>query len=254
MDKKMIKVVYFDEEAAIDYITISDGGKAINEMVNTKQENNNLSAGTELEFGAGIPFLNWLKLKSRINLDANISNMNDKVIKSTLSNTILTDYLGKVNSNSEVSEFIGYRILPIKDSISYYKMYTPYTLLIKKELNDKISNEVDITKIDEVLKEVKGYYEFQGERNGNKVIFRFNIDSFKNNYKISNLLGMDLLLYGVKVGMANLTDFSIENEFNVDKTEASVDDIFDEKKQKNSKLPIYDIVLAGVTYENIKKN
>ena len=37
MERKILKVIYFDEEAAIDYITISDGGKAISEIINTEQ-------------------------------------------------------------------------------------------------------------------------------------------------------------------------------------------------------------------------
>lgn len=255
MENKIIKVIYFDEEAAIDYITISDGGKTISEIVNTQKESDSSSTEGQLEIGAGLPFFNWIKLKSKIGVNANITNMNDEVIKSTLSNTILTDYLNKVKEDNCVEKFTKYKIVPIDDSISYYKLYTPYTLLIKKELNDKISDEVDITKLDDVLKEVKGYYEFLGKKEDQKIIFRFNISSFKNNYKISNLLSMDLLLYGVKVGSANLSDFSIEKEFNVNNTDITVDDVLgnaDGNSQIYNELPIYDIVLAGVTYENNK--
>jgi len=125
-------------------------------------------------------------------------------------------------------------------------------LLIKKELNDKISAEVDITKIDEVLKETKGYYEFLATNGKEQVIIRFNISSFKNNYKINNILGMNLLLYGVNVGSAEKDDFSIEKEFEQNESkEITADEILEvtSKAPEHKKLKIYDIVLAGVAHE-----
>ncbi len=253
MKKNILKVIYFDEEAAIDYITISDGGKMINEIINTQQEIDTSKLESDTSIGLKLPFLNWFKLQTKIGMNANINGVNDEIVKTTLNNSILTDYLKKANTDNKIKKINGYQIIPIKDSISYYKMYTPYMLLIKKELNDKISNEVDITKIDEVLKETKGYYEFLAKKNDEKIIIRFNIKSFKNNYKINNILGMNLLLYGVNVGLSKISDFSIEKEFEQNNTkEITADEILGEKNNnilEEEKLKIYDIILAGVTYE-----
>lgn len=252
MEREILKVIYFDEEAAIDYITISDGGKAINEIINTNQENDEQNVNGEGSVGFKIPFLTWFNLQTKIDINENINSINNEVIKSTLTNTILTDYIKKADYDDKIKKISDYQIFPIKDSISYYKMYTPYTLLIKKELNDKISDEVDITKIDEVLNNTKGYYEFLATSKDEQIIIRFNINSFKNNYKINNILGMNLLLYGVHVGSANLNDFSIEKEFEQDlKEEITVDKLLHEQEviQNDNKLKIYDIVLAGVAYE-----
>ena len=252
MERKILKVIYFDEEAAIDYITISDGGKAISEIINTEQETDTSKLESETSTGFKIPFFTWFNLQAKIGIDSNINNINDGVVKSTLTNTILTDYIKKADTDEKIKKISNYQITPIKDSVSYYKMYTPYMLLIKKELNDKISAEVDITKIDEVLKETKGYYEFLATNGKEQVIIRFNISSFKNNYKINNLLGMNLLLYGVNVGSAEKDDFSIEKEFEQNESkEITADEILEvtSKAPEQKKLKIYDIVLAGVAHE-----
>lgn len=252
MERKILKVIYFDEEAAIDYITISDGGKAISEIINTEQEIDASKLNGETSTGFKIPFLTWFHLQAKIGMSENISNINDEVVKSTLTNTILTDYIKKADLDDKIKKINNYQISPIKDSISYYKMYTPYMLLIKKELNDKISNEVDITKIDEVLKETKGYYEFLATDEKEQIIIRFNINSFKNNYKINNILGMSLLLYGVNVGLAKVSDFSIDKEFEQNEPkEITAEKILETTSStpQKEKLKIYDIVLAGVVYE-----
>ena len=247
MERKILKVIYFDEEAAIDYITISDGGKAISEIINTEQETDTSKLESETSTGFKIPFFTWFNLQAKIGIDSNINNINDGVVKSTLTNTILTDYIKKADTDEKIKKISNYQITPIKDSVSYYKMYTPYMLLIKKELNDKISAEVDITKIDEVLKETKGYYEFLATNGKEQVII-----SFKNNYKINNILGMNLLLYGVNVGSAEKDDFSIEKEFEQNESkEITADEILEvtSKAPEHKKLKIYDIVLAGVAHE-----
>lgn len=252
MERKILKVIYFDEEAAIDYITISDGGKAISEIINTEQETDTSKLESETSTGFKIPFFTWFNLQAKIGIDSNINNINDGVVKSTLTNTILTDYIKKADTDEKIKKISNYQITPIKDSVSYYKMYTQYMLLIKKELNDKISAEVDITKIDEVLKETKGYYEFLATNGKEQVIIRFNISSFKNNYKINNILGMNLLLYGVNVGSAEKDDFSIEKEFEQNESkEITADEILEvtSKAPEHKKLKIYDIVLAGVAHE-----
>lgn len=252
MERKILKVIYFDEEAAIDYITISDGGKAISEIINTEQETDTSKLESETSTGFKIPFFTWFNLQAKIGINSNINNINDGVVKSTLTNTILTDYIKKADTDEKIKKISNYQITPIKDSVSYYKMYTPYMLLIKKELNDKISAEVDITKIDEVLKETKGYYEFLATNGKEQVIIRFNISSFKNNYKINNILGMNLLLYGVNVGSAEKDDFSIEKEFEQNESkEITADEILEvtSKAPEHKKLKIYDIVLAGVAHE-----
>ena len=252
MERKILKVIYFDEEAAIDYITISDGGKAISEIINTEQETDTSKLESETSTGFKIPFFTWFNLQAKIGIDSNINNIIDGVVKSTLTNTILTDYIKKADTDEKIKKISNYQITPIKDSVSYYKMYTPYMLLIKKELNDKISAEVDITKIDEVLKETKGYYEFLATNGKEQVIIRFNISSFKNNYKINNILGMNLLLYGVNVGSAEKDDFSIEKEFEQNESkEITADEILEVtiKAPEHKKLKIYDIVLAGVAHE-----
>ena len=69
MERKILKVIYFDEEAAIDYITISDGGKAISEIINTEQEIDTSKLEGETSTGFKIPFLTWFNLQAKIGIN-----------------------------------------------------------------------------------------------------------------------------------------------------------------------------------------
>ena len=113
-----------------------------------------------------------------------------------------------------------------------------------------------IDKIDNAIKAGKGYFEFVGEKNEEKVVLRFNIEAFKNNYKISDLLKMNLSIYGIKVGTTTLEKLNINNELNLDEKitigkdnpsyikESDKQDEVDEEMKKE--LDVYDVLLAGV--------
>lgn len=95
--------------------------------------------------------------------------------------------------------------------------------MIDGEINvgDERNANFDIVteKIDETIKNAKQYYEFIAENaasNSKKVILYFNITVFRNNYKITDLLRMDLIFLSIYVGKSRETDLSISNELNVE--------------------------------------
>ena len=103
----------------------------------------------------------------------------------------------------------------------------------------------------------KWYFEFEGVKDNTSVILRFNIDSFKNNYKISDLLKMDLTIYAVPVGKVDRKNISIVSEINA----ATADDeasnydnprygYKDTREGNNSGdiLTVFDVLLAGVSH------
>ena len=124
-------------------------------------------------------------------------------------------------------------------------MYTPYTIIFKDKFSDAISPEIDLRKLDELIDNVKGYYELLADDGKEKVIMRFNNNGFKNNYKLSNLLNMNLTYYGVKVGESTLERYSVENEFDFLEKNITAEEIKGQSNEKN-KIKIFDIFLAGV--------
>ena len=63
-------------------------------------------------------------------------------------------------------------------------------------------------------------------------------------------MNMNLVYYGVLVWYSSLEQYSVEKEFDINEKELNIDEIrgTDNSLEKD-KLPIYDIVLAGVTNE-----
>ncbi len=153
-------------------------------------------------------------------------------------------------------EFKGYKITAEKDSLSYFVMVSPYLNMFQSgsvipsgELN------ISLDKLDNALRNAKGYYEFVGTKGNSKVVLRFNIKSFKNNYMISDLLKMNLSIFAIKVGDTTLDMLDINNELNLDLPKIAIDnpsyeesDITKEEVRSYSikNLPVFDVLLAGV--------
>lgn len=112
---------------------------------------------------------------------------------------------------------------------------------------------IAIEKLDTVLKNAKGYYEFVGTKGNSRVILRFNINSFRNGYTISDLLKMDLSVYAIKVGKTSLDNLDVNKELRMNvsiipKDNPSYNDNSekDEAKTDSSVLDVFDVLLAGV--------
>lgn len=85
---KLTKIVYFDEQTALDFVEIRDKGRYIREIENE----NKGDASITTEASAKTP-----KLLSifRLNADIHASIEAQKIVRSTISNTILTDFIEK---------------------------------------------------------------------------------------------------------------------------------------------------------------
>ncbi len=252
---KLTKVIYFDESSVTDYIQIIEGGQLIKttELLSGDTDSGEAKVSAEASIGISSLFKNLIGLGAKAQMESNLetSFKSEELIKTILQNTILTDFLDIVeNEESHIVVFDDIKIKVIKDSLSYVIMIAPYMKMFKGEglnLNTDLDLSIDIVNMDDSIKLAKVYFEFDS------VILRFNIESFKNNYKISDLLKMDLTIYAVPVGKVERKNISIVSEINAATAEeVSYDnptygeDEGDEEVTSRDLLTVFDVLLAGV--------
>ena len=109
---------------------------------------------------------------------------------------------------------------------------------------------MEISKLGSVLKNLQGYLECNAVRDGKaNAILRFNGTSFRNNYRLADIINMDLQYYGVKVGTTDTSTLrSLGLDLNPNDTEDELNRILENKEitSGDEKLNVYDIILAGV--------
>lgn len=245
LKKSLIKIVYFDEESASDFLDISAGGKAIF----TREKIRERSTNKHAKFGVGVV----PKYNSGVSGDMNVgfdsSSLSKTIINKRISNTILTDYFYKIlkDKKSRIKKLENLYVAAPKNSMAYAKMYTPYMLLFNMD-----DVPINLAKLDEVLTKVMGYYELVGKSkksNEPNCVLRFNINAFRNNYGLIDLVRMNLVFYGVQVGEISENNLNMKVEVSRDipsEDPLTVLDIEDGKQENNPQLKVYDIVLAGV--------
>ena len=88
-----LKIIYFDESAAQDYLDITNGGR----LDWSKEDNRKRAAEilTEIEAQAkgGFNILSFIKGSLAGNVDVKASGEISKLFDSTIKNTLLTDYI-----------------------------------------------------------------------------------------------------------------------------------------------------------------
>jgi hypothetical protein len=245
LKKPLIKIVYFDEESASDFLDISAGGKA----VFTREKIRERSTNTYTKFGLmGTSEFN-VGVSGDIGAGFNASSLGKTIINKRVSNTILTDYFYKIlkDKKTRIKKLENLYVTAPKNSMAYMKMYTPYMLLLNID-----DIPINLEKLDEVLTKAIGYYELVGKSkksNEPNCVLRFNINAFRNNYGLIDLVRMNLVFYGVQVGEISEHDLSMKVEVSKDipsEDPLTVLDIEDGKQEDNSQLKVYDVVLAGV--------
>ena len=102
--------------------------------------------------------------------------------------------------------------------------------------------------MDNVFEDGKGHYEMIADDGKNKVVLRFNINSFRNNYTLSDLTKMDLTYYGVLVGETEEYLLDISNELNPSDDIPNNIKELENKNNSKTKLKVYDVILAGIIH------
>lgn len=246
-NSKILKVIYYDENAAMDYVTIMNDGNITTEEINKVISGNDALVETEAAAGIKSSFLKMLGLSLGVRSELSGHNSNEKIINSTITTNIMTEFIKIADNDSNIEKLRGLKLDIDQNTLTFLKTIFPYITLFKDP--DKIDelNEINISKIDEVILSTKGYFEFIASKEQTEVaILRFNIDCLRNNYKFNDLLKMDLCYYGIKVGAASKESIKVENEINQSDIILTEDDLTNNKNCDDNMLPIYDIIIAGV--------
>ena len=241
----LTKIVYFDEQTALDFVEIRDKGRYTREMENE----NKGEVGVNTEVSAKTP-----KLLSifRLNADIHASAEAQKIVRSTISNTILTDFIEKAEQGTDVERLSGYDIQLTEET--RLTIYTAITDAASGNLpmDSQQGMGMEVSKFGSVLKNLQGYLECNAIKDGKtSAILRFNSISFRNNYRLADIINMNLQYYGVKVGSTNtstlrslgldLTNGSSDTQDELNRLLKSNDTV-----SSDEKLDVYDIILAGV--------
>lgn len=250
---KMTKIVYFDELGATDYLTIN--GELMEQIITElSKKEKNVEAGTNLKGWVKASIWPFVGGSVEGSVKADIAKNNSNIVKTTISNSLLSDFLEK--KGKDIEELSNYYLEPYPNSIAFFKMFTPYLKMFSKDFQMDDGAPLDIRNMDEAFEYGKGYYEMIAnskveEENENKKILRFNINAFRNNYTIADLTKMDLTYYIVKVGRAKEDSLDISKEFNMGEKLISLDDLENGTNSDEEVLDVYDVILAGVsTNEN----
>lgn len=242
---KFIKIVYFDEAAAQDYIDIYNGGRKETTDTETHEKVREIVASLEGQFGGSINILQYLKASLLANIGGKVSNDVNQVLINSFRSTLLTDYINIINNGSDesIKEFNEGKVFAMQNSVSMYKSLSSYLNIIPKD-----QLPFDMQKLNEAILGERGYYEMLLEADGKKYVLRFNISAFRNNYTLVDLPKMELSFYGVKVGRCKEKQLEIGSEFNsIEKEEPTAERIIDgDVEVEQNDLEIYDIVLAGI--------
>lgn len=247
--KKIIKIVYFDEISATDYITIQNGGQIDWSTTENKEKLAKLMAEIDAQAKGGFNWFSAIKASVSGQASASYDSSTTNLIESTLTNTLLTDYIDIASKDKNVHQFHNAGVHAPEDSVTMYKMYSSYLNIVPKE-----QIPIDLEQLNNALLGERGYYQMllNGEVQPTCVL-RFNIKAFKNNYSLADLSKMNLSYFGVKVGTCTTEQLSMEKEFevNTDKKKTSATEIVTgtDQTSQESLLNVYDIVLAGVMSE-----
>ena len=245
---RLCKIVYFDEESVTDYIQIVEGGKLekTTELLNETKDKGQASIDTKASVGIGgvLKALVGFEIKGSVDAGLETSFNTNQMVKNIVKNTILTDFIDLIDELSSeekdgvqncgaINKFTGYKIYAPKDSLSYVALISPYLSMLKGGTNIPAGDfNIAIDKLDNTIKNAKGYYEFVGNRGEEQVIFRFNIKSFKNNYKTTDLQKMKISIYAIKVGQSTIEKLNFNNEFEIEENFSKKDNPEYEKKKK----------------------
>ena len=97
-----LKIIYFDESAAQDYLDITNGGRLDWSKADNRKRVAEILTEIEAQAKGGFNILNFLKASVSGSVDAKGAGEISKLFDSTIKNTLLTDYIKKAYQDVRV--------------------------------------------------------------------------------------------------------------------------------------------------------
>ncbi len=262
-DYQLSRVVYFDEGSVTDYLQIINNGNMTSFTELLKSTETEASGGATAKASVGgnsviktlFKSLIGVDYKFEVNANASFEKARNKLVRNIIENTLLSDFIEAVKEDKGSIEVLkNFDIYPLYNSFAYINLAAPYFKIMVPDKPQRIDDNfsLDISGVEEVIHKGKGYYELIGETNDNssKVVFRFNNDAFRNNYTMADIIKMDLVLFAVKVGRIAQGKLNMTQEFEfgskVIEERVRITGSQKSKSESVEKLPIYDVMLAGI--------
>lgn len=255
------KIVYFDEQAAMDLLLEKNDGV----FEKTAQKAKELAASVEGDTKIQSP--NLLERLFSFNLSGNAKGAASSIAQTQIKSTILTEFLNfaKSNPNFLFDEICSLEITD--DSLAYIRSAGKYLRIFNPKVSgqldpdlENVLSTVNIEDLDRILDQASGYYRMIGNYKQEQCIVRFNFEGIRNNYKLIDLPKMNLRIMGVKVGKTDNLDIGMESEltsFNNTNENVKYDnfqlynhiDVIDNERGMSASLNHYNIIdalIAGV--------
>lgn len=223
-ESDFLKIVYFDEEAATDLIYMCNKGEVVESLTRNYDEKVRSELAGSATIAAKSNIFSLFKLGIGIDSSASLSAGSEKLVNQAITNTVLTDYLEIANNEKfvNIAKFDAVQIYAYENSMTYLKLMTPYFTMTEGKFPSGNGIDIDISLIDDALKQGRGYFELVFDKENVKRILRFNLKSFKSSYSLSDLVKMNLTYHAVKVGKMKLDDLDFSREFITKKDRKSV--------------------------------
>ena len=209
-------------------------------------------------------------MESSFGMDASIQGhadmeaTKDRIAKTILENTLLSDFVALIDTDSRkkkeetknhkaIKQFKKLKLYPQINSFSYFMLMAPFFTMLDGKVpinsDDGQVFDIDITKIEEAISRGRGFYEFIAidAEDKKEKIFRFSSASFRNNYTMSDIAKMQLSLYAVHVGSIDRSKLDLTNEFEfgaIPKDRIEYDKELEEESA--IEIDVFDVILAGI--------
>lgn len=271
---KFVKVIYFDEGTAADYMQIVSGGELkkttefITDIVDHAEIEAEASAGIttkEKSLPQLFKMLTGLSFTANIGGGAGVEAKKQKIAKNILENTLLSDFVDLIDSDSKkkkdenrrhtsIKQFEKVKLFPRQNSFSYFMLMAPFFTMLDGKVpipgNNGEEFTLDVSKIEAAIARGRGYYEFIATLGEKEIVLRFSSTAFRNNYTMSDLPKMELSLYAVAVGTIDIEKLDLTSEFQFGVQSKSRVEYYKTAEEINSEtksaLEVYDVILGGI--------
>ena len=151
---EFLKIVYFDEAAAQDYVDVTNGGRLDWSTQENKEKIAKIVAEIEAQAKSGFNILNYIKATFQGKVDASASAELTSAFDKTIKNTLLTDYIQAASKDEHVKKFENSGVYAPENSVTLYKMLSSYLTIVPKE-----EIPIDMEKLNEAILGERGYYD-----------------------------------------------------------------------------------------------